>query len=60
VQKRVHLYSDTVVNKSVLSTMQRRKITAEVPEIHPNTLNYRLERIEALLGAKLDQASVGL
>ena len=85
--RRVHLYSDIVVNESVrrtdnvlrylnsllerlaeepelLSTLQtyfdqlqRRKITADVLGIHPNTLNHRLERIETLLGAKLDEAS---
>jgi sugar diacid utilization regulator len=36
---------------------QRRKITADVLGIHLNTLNHRLERIENLLGAKLDEAS---
>ena len=36
---------------------QRRKVTADVLGIHPNTLNHRLERIETLLGAKLDEAS---
>ena len=36
--------------------LQRRKITADVLGIHPNTLNHRLERIETLLGAKLDEA----
>jgi len=36
---------------------QRRKIAADVLGIHPNTLNHRLERIETLLGAKLDDAS---
>jgi sugar diacid utilization regulator len=86
-KRRVHLYSDIVVNESVrrtdnvlrylnsllerlaeepelLSTLQtyfdqlqRRKITADVLGIHPNTLNHRLERIEALLGARLDEAS---
>ncbi|WP_438390168.1 PucR family transcriptional regulator [Caballeronia sp. DA-9] len=35
---------------------QRRKATASVLDIHPNTLNYRLERIEKLLGADLDDA----
>lgn len=35
---------------------QRRKVTADVLHIHPNTLNYRLERIEQLLGARLDDA----
>jgi sugar diacid utilization regulator len=37
--------------------LQRRKITADALGIHPNTLNHRLERIEALLGARLDEAS---
>ena len=85
-KKRVHLYSDIVVNESVrrtdnvlrylnsllerlseepelLSTLQtyfdqrqRRKITADTLGIHPNTLNHRLERIETLLGASLDDA----
>jgi carbohydrate diacid regulator len=85
-RRRVHLYSEIVVNESVrrtdnvlryvnsllerlaeepelLSTLQtyfeqlqRRKITADVLGIHPNTLNHRLERIETLLGAKLDEA----
>ena len=85
--RRVHLYSDIVVNESVrhtdnvlrylhsllgrlaeepellstlrtyLDQLQRRKITANVLGIHPNTLSYRLDRIEALLGAKLNDAS---
>jgi carbohydrate diacid regulator len=33
---------------------QHRKATAAALHIHPNTLNYRLERIETLLGARLD------
>jgi hypothetical protein len=37
--------------------LQRRKITADALGIHPNTLNHRLERIETLLGAKLDEPS---
>ncbi|MFP3562859.1 PucR family transcriptional regulator [Paraburkholderia sp. SIMBA_030] len=36
--------------------LQRRKVTASVLGIHPNTLNYRLERIENILGARLDDA----
>ncbi|MFJ1211667.1 PucR family transcriptional regulator [Burkholderia pyrrocinia] len=36
--------------------LQRRKATASVLGIHPNTLNYRLERIENILGARLDDA----
>ena len=35
---------------------QRRRQAAEALGVHPNTLDYRLERIEALLGAKLDDA----
>lgn len=34
--------------------LQRRKATASVLGIHPNTLNYRLDRIESILGARLD------
>jgi carbohydrate diacid regulator len=37
--------------------LQRRKVTASVLGIHPNTLNYRLDRIENILGARLDDAS---
>lgn len=33
---------------------QRRGQSAAALSIHPNTLNYRIERIEALLGASLD------
>jgi len=33
---------------------QRRKATAAALGIHPNTLTYRLERVESLLGAKLE------
>ncbi len=33
---------------------QHRKATAAALDIHPNTLNHRLERIENLLGASLD------
>jgi sugar diacid utilization regulator len=36
---------------------QRRKIAADILGIHPNTLNNRLERIETLLGARLDDAA---
>lgn len=36
--------------------LQRRKVTAGVLGIHPNTLNHRLERIEAILGACLDES----
>jgi sugar diacid utilization regulator len=35
---------------------QRRRQAAEALGVHPNTLDYRLERIETLLGAKLDDA----
>lgn len=33
---------------------QHRKLTASALGIHPNTLNYRLARLESILGAKLD------
>jgi carbohydrate diacid regulator len=36
---------------------QHRKATATSLDIHPNTLSYRLGRIESLLGAKLDAPS---
>jgi carbohydrate diacid regulator len=36
--------------------LQRRKSTASELGIHPNTLNYRLDRIESILGASLDDA----
>ena len=39
-----------------LSEGRRRRSTAEALGIHPNTLTYRLERIESLLGASLDDA----
>jgi sugar diacid utilization regulator len=37
-----------------LEQNQRRRQTAHLLGIHPNTLNYRIERIESLLGASLD------
>ena len=43
--------------KTYFNQLQRRKVTASVLGIHPNTLNYRLERIENILGASLDDAS---
>ena len=39
-----------------LSEGRRRRSTAEALGIHPNTLTYRLERIESLLGASFDDA----
>lgn len=33
---------------------QHRKVVAGALNIHPNTLSYRLERIETILGARLD------
>jgi sugar diacid utilization regulator len=33
---------------------QHRKATAAALDIHPNTLNHRFERIENLLGGRLD------
>ncbi|MGH8517890.1 MAG: PucR family transcriptional regulator, partial [Panacagrimonas sp.] len=35
---------------------QHRKLTADVLGIHPNTLHHRLERIENILGANLEDA----
>jgi carbohydrate diacid regulator len=46
-----------VTLQAYFEQQQRRKITADVLGIHPNTLNNRLERIEALLNAQLDDAS---
>ncbi|CAB3646616.1 hypothetical protein LMG24238_00794 [Paraburkholderia sediminicola] len=43
--------------RTYFDQLQRRKVTASVLGIHPNTLNYRLERIENILGARLDDAS---
>ncbi|WP_321881804.1 PucR family transcriptional regulator [Burkholderia cepacia] len=43
--------------RTFFNQLQRRKATASVLGIHPNTLNYRLERIENMLGARLDDAS---
>ncbi len=45
-----------VTLETYFDQMQRRKIAAEILGIHPNTLNHRLERVENLLGAKLDDA----
>lgn len=39
-----------------LAEDRRRRATADALSIHPNTLTYRLERIENLLGASLDSA----
>jgi len=39
--------------ETFFSNMQRRKVTAGALGIHPNTLDYRLERIENMLGAAL-------
>lgn len=36
---------------------QRRKVAADALGIHPNTLNHRLERVESLIGARLDDAA---
>jgi len=42
--------------KTYFTEGQRRRPTADVLGIHPNTLNYRLERIENILGASLNDA----
>jgi DNA-binding PucR family transcriptional regulator len=36
---------------------QHRKAVAAALKVHPNTLSYRLERIENLLGASLDNTA---
>ncbi len=53
-----------VLEPELLSTLstyfdhgQQRKLTAGVLRIHPNTLNYRLERVESILGARLNDAA---
>lgn len=43
--------------KVYFEQLQRRKVTAGILGIHPNTLNYRLDRIENILGAQLDNAA---
>jgi sugar diacid utilization regulator len=45
-----------VTLQTYFDEQQRRKTAADVLGIHPNTLNHRLERIESLLGCKLDDA----
>jgi carbohydrate diacid regulator len=45
-----------VTLQTYFDEQQRRKIAADALGIHPNTLNHRLERIESLLGCKLDDA----
>jgi len=42
--------------ETFFANKQRRKVTAAALEIHPNTLDYRLERIQTMLGATLDDA----
>jgi sugar diacid utilization regulator len=56
--------SELTHEKGLLKTLecyfdksQHRKATAAALEIHPNTLNYRLDRVEALLGVRLDAPS---
>lgn len=61
-------YLDSIIERlshepDLLSTLsvyfehgQHRKQASVALGIHPNTLNYRLERIEALIGARLDDA----
>jgi carbohydrate diacid regulator len=58
------ILGEIIHEKDLLKTLdcyftnnQHRKATATSLDIHPNTLNYRLGRIEALLGAKLDSPS---
>jgi sugar diacid utilization regulator len=58
------MIAEILHEKELISTLrcyfgnsQNRKGTAALLGIHPNTLNYRLARIERLLGAKLDEPS---
>ncbi len=55
VQRLLHEPELLLTLQVYFEQMQKRKVTAGVLGIHPNTLNYRLERIETLLGAKLDE-----
>lgn len=43
--------------ETFFANLQRRKVTAAALGIHPNTLDHRLERIENILGARLDDAA---
>ncbi|MCB4342545.1 helix-turn-helix domain-containing protein [Burkholderia vietnamiensis] len=42
--------------EAFFTNRRRRKVTAAALDIHPNTLDHRLERVESILGAKLDDA----
>ncbi|WP_305729815.1 PucR family transcriptional regulator [Burkholderia ubonensis] len=43
--------------ETFFANMQRRKVTAAALGVHPNTLDHRLERIENILGVRLDHAA---
>ncbi|OJA51995.1 hypothetical protein BGV68_21595 [Burkholderia ubonensis] len=43
--------------ETFIANMQRRKVTAAALGVHPNTLDHRLERIENILGVRLDHAA---
>ncbi|RQS76714.1 PucR family transcriptional regulator [Burkholderia sp. Bp8963] len=43
--------------EAFFANMQRRKVTAAALGIHPNTLDHRLDRVENITGAKLDDAA---
>jgi sugar diacid utilization regulator len=45
-----------VTLQTYFDEQQRRKTASDALGIHPNTLNHRLERIESLLGCKVDDA----
>ncbi len=47
---------DLLATLSTYFAQGRRRATAEALGIHPNTLDYRLERIESMIGASLDDA----
>lgn len=42
--------------EAFFTNRRRRKVTAAALDIHPNTLDHRLERVENILGVKLDDA----
>ncbi|MCE4556835.1 PucR family transcriptional regulator [Roseateles cellulosilyticus] len=54
VERLVHEDELIPTLEAYFSNMQRHKQTAAALDIHTNTLNYRLGRVEDLLGIKLD------
>lgn len=55
--ERLTAESDLLVTlQAYFDHRQHRRLAADALGIHPNTLNHRLERIEAILGANLEDA----